>query len=102
MFRKQFTFAEFKDQFIDHPDGYMPVYSSFKEDHYSNKLPVLEIDMICEWRLTDNKVLFVRVGFESEEEFDQIIEYLRHTAYLLNKAILKNINRLNFVDIKMD
>src|SRR5689334_23000379 len=98
MKRQAFDFASFKKNFIEQPDGYFPVYSSLDEDENGKSLRVLQMDMICEWRMTDSKVRFIEVFFDTEEEFNQLVEYLKETARLLNKAILIRISQLNYSD----
>lgn len=93
MKREDISFTTFKENFIKQPDGFFPVYSAIKEndDGYQS---VVEMDMICEWRLTDGKVRFIEVPFSSDEEYEEIKGYLKVTADLLNKAILENIDGL--------
>lgn len=100
MRREHITFAEFKDNFIDHPDGYFSVYSAFAERHDDGSpLRRIDLDMICEWRLSDAKVKLLSVEFSTEDEFDQIVEYLTLTADMLRAAIVKRIEELDFADV---
>jgi len=97
MSRKHYTFAEFKKFIVPYADGgYYPVYSALAEDDNSNKLRTIQLDMICEWRLPDGKVIFAEVDFETEDELNQILDYLRLSAEFLNKDILKRINKISF------
>ena len=70
MERQEIDFATFKENFIQKPDGYFPVYSFLNDGEY---LKVVKMDMICEWRLTDGKVKFIEVPFETEEQFNEIV-----------------------------
>jgi len=100
MRRDTIEFDDFEKHFIQNPDGYFPVYSAFEEDDNSNHLKVVEMDMICEWRLSDSKVKFVRVPFETEEQFRKIVAYLRETSNLLHTAINKRLDDLEGEDYK--
>ena len=94
MRRDYVPFDVFKENFIDHPDGFFPVYSSLEEnddeddDREYNK--VVELDMICEWRLPDAKIKFIAVPFETDEQFNEIMAYLHVTAGLIHEAITKH------------
>lgn len=101
MLRKEYDFAEFKEHFINQPDGYFPVYSEFREDQDGNYVKILKIDLICEWRLSDGKILFIQVPFETKEQFNEIIEYLKIAANILNKKIMKRIDELLFPDVNV-
>ena len=89
-------FDAFDEHFIQSPDGYMPVYAQFEEDDDGECQKVVLLDMICEWRLHDGKVKFIEVPFETEEQFNAIIEYLKVAAKLLFDAISENIETLYF------
>lgn len=98
MRRQRIEFDEFKENFITKPDGYFPVCSEFAENDYSENLRVVQMDMICEWRLPDGKIIFVEVPFETEEQLNEIKEYLKVAAGLLNKAILEKIDKLSYAE----
>jgi hypothetical protein len=98
MRRDEIDFDTFKKNFIDQPDGYFPVYAAFKENDDGDLEKVVQIDMICEWRLTDGKVQFFEVPFETEEQFNQIMGYLGVAADLLNKAVLGHFAKLKLVE----
>lgn len=100
MRRDTISFEDFKKHFIDQPDGYFSVYAGFEEDDESENLRILNLDMICEWRLTDGKVKFVSVPFETEEQFNRIIAYLKVTAAMLNEAILKRVGELDYASTR--
>lgn len=95
---QEISFEEFKENFIKQPDGFFPVYSAFEESDNGELLRILNLDMICEWRLTDGKVKFLSVPFETEEQFNEIVAYLKVTAELLNKAILKRVDELSYAE----
>ncbi len=101
--RDTLTFEEFDEHFIQSPDGLFPVYSGLEEDDDGEYLKVMQVDMICEWRmsefsitnlLTDDKVKFIAVPFETKEQFDKIMEYLKVAADLLNQAILERLSKI--------
>ncbi len=97
MQRQKVLFREFRKQFYDNPNGgYYPVHSCIGEGEDGKAKKTLCIDLICEWRLADGKVLFIEVPFDSEEEFMAIIEYLDGAHIFLTMAIVNNINRLRF------
>ncbi len=100
MRRDRIDFDTFKTNFIDQPDGYFSVCASFNEDYHGECLRALQLDMICEWRMTDGKVKFVEVPFDTEEQFNALVAYLRVTADLLNKAIVGGIDELKYADTK--
>ncbi len=99
---QEISFEDFEENFIKQPDGYFPVYSCFDEDDDGENIRVVKLDMICEWRLSDEKVKFLAVPFETEEQFDKIIVYLKVTAELLNKAILSKIDQMKFAETKAE
>jgi hypothetical protein len=95
--RQIITFDEFKKHFIEQPDGYLTVWAGFDENGIDGTpIRVVQLDMICQWRLTDGKVKFLAVPFETEEQLREIKVYLRVTTALLAKAIQKNISGLSF------
>ncbi len=100
MKRERIDFATFKEYYINHPNGYFPVYSSFDEDYEGDALRLMDMDMICEWRLDDGKVRFIEVPFDTEEEFKELVGYLHVTASLLNKAIVERIGELDYATTK--
>lgn len=88
-------FPTFRENFINHAKGgFYPVHSSIATDEDENRLKFVKMDMICEWRLTDAKVKFIEVGYETDEEFNEIVQYLKDCAGHLNTAILENIDTL--------
>lgn len=89
MRRKRIDFDVFKTEFIDNPDGYFSVWSGLAEDDR-----VVEMDMICEYRLADGKVIFVEVPFNSQEELEEIKAYLRTTTKMLCDSILRGVENL--------
>lgn len=94
MKRDRIDFETFKTNFIEKPDGYFSVYSCLDEDYEGDKLRVFKLDMICEWRMDDGKVKFVEVPFDTEDQFNQIVAYLRVTAGMLNTAIVERLDEL--------
>ncbi len=88
------SFQDFEEHYINKPDGYFPVYAYFDECSESGYRKVVKLDMICEWRLHDGKVRFLQVPFDTKDEFEQIIGYLRETERLLSKAIDERIDEL--------
>lgn len=98
MRREQIDFETFKENFINQPDGFFPVCSEFEESNNGELLRILNLDMICEWRLPDGKIKFLAVPFETEEQFDEITAYLKVAAELLNAAILERIDELKYAE----
>lgn len=96
MQRQQMTFADFQRQFIERPDGYFPVHTSLDEDNNGDQQKILCIDLICEWRLTDGKVLFLSVSFDTQAQFEEIRAYLVTAADLLQQAIRRNVGSLQY------
>jgi hypothetical protein len=88
-------FQTFKKNFIDKPYGFFPVHSRLETKH-GEPTNVMLIDMICEWRLVDGKLKFLRVPFSNQEEFDQIVKYLKAAAELLHGAVIENISDLYY------
>jgi hypothetical protein len=86
-------FKTFREEYMSNAEGgYYSVYSVIKEDDFGNK--VVKMDMICNWRLTDGKVKFIAVPFETKEELNEITTYLRLCAGYLNTSILEQIDEL--------
>jgi hypothetical protein len=99
MHRDSIDFDTFRDNYIAHAEGgFYPVYSKFEESHNGNNLRVVQMDMICEWRLDDGKIRFIEVPFDTEDQFNQIVAYLKACAGYLNAAILERIDELKFAD----
>lgn len=98
--RKTIEFDEFKKHFIDHPDGFFSVYSALDQDEDENFLKIVNLDFICEWRMCDKPPMFYSVVFNTEDEFNQIVAYLKITTDLLNKSILNSIDEMKFSDVK--
>ena len=96
---KSISFTEFKNNFINQPDGFMPVYAYFHENNDGVLEKTVKIDMICEWRITDGKFNFLSVSFNNENELNEIKEYLKVCANILSKKIIKNAESLKFEDV---
>ena len=89
------SFEDFKENYIAHADGgYYPVYAWFDEDDESNNLKVVQMDMICQWRLGDGKIRFLEVPFETKEELNEIIAYLKACLQYLHNDISEKIGEL--------
>jgi hypothetical protein len=88
-------FPTFREKFINHAKGgFYPVHSSIATDELDRPLKVVQMDMICEWRLADGKVRFVEVPYETDDEFNAIVQYLKDCAGHLNATILERIDKL--------
>lgn len=70
MQRKTLTIRQLQDC------GYTPVYFFRDENEDGNQLDAICIDMVCEWRLTDGKVLFAEVPFTNAQELQEIKEWI--------------------------
>lgn len=90
------SYSDFKKHFIDNPDGFMPVYAYFGESHEGETLKTVRIDFICEWRLTDGKVKFLEVPFDTKVELEQIREYLKVCAKMLHDKICDKADKLEY------
>jgi hypothetical protein len=83
-------------------NSWMPVYSAFAESNQGVLLRTLEVDLICEWRLPDGKVRFVKVKFETEAEFQTLVESLKKGADNLHQEIHQRISKLRFADTEKE
>jgi hypothetical protein len=100
MIRQTIGFAEFEENFIKSSEGgYYPVHAAYAEDNDSNLLQIIELDMICEWRLDDGKVKFLSIPFDNDWQLAKIHAYLELCVDLLSTAIKKNFNKLKVVHI---
>lgn len=86
MKRETIDFDSFKQHFIEAQWGYFPVCSAITENEKS-----VEIDLICEWRLSDGKIKFVVVPFETKDQLAQIVAWLFSGAEILKKEIDRHI-----------
>lgn len=96
MHRTSLTFEKFKINYIDNMFGYLPVYSFLGEDNFGRPLKIIKIDLICEWRVHDGKVMFLQVSFDNQQEFDQILKWLKDGADYLNSEITRRLNDLKY------
>ena len=97
MVRTSIPYAVFKNSWIDPKDGgYFPVCCGLKEDDDGNHLKVLEIDLICRWRLTDGKVQIIEVPFETEEELATLKGYVMHRGQSLADEIWAEADELSY------
>jgi len=99
MRRETISFVDFKTHFIDDPspDAYVPVEYFFEEDEETGEeLRILKIDLICHWRLHDGKVRFYSVPFETLEEFNELVEYLRLINDSFHTHLREEIDKLQF------
>lgn len=94
--RETISFNAFKQAFIDGSGSWFVAYASLAEADNSGQLQGLELDLFCEWGLPDNKVKFVEVLFENEQEFKELMIYLRQDADYLRSALMHNIDRLKY------
>lgn len=100
--RQCINLTDFKANFMDESNfvngymGYYPVYVGFKEDEDGNNLRVLHIDLICEWRISDGKIKLLEVPFDTPEQLEEIVVYLRKMAKLLSETIIENVDKLNY------
>jgi hypothetical protein len=97
MQRTEYRFDQFHKHFIRHADaGYMPVSISLRcvEGEWKK---VVTMDMICEWWPADGNVIFVDVVFDTQEEYQQILDYVAKCADILRDRILYTVNRLSKV-----
>ncbi len=82
MKRSRFTFQMFQQVFFGVEGGYRPIYVQFTTGNEPGDPPptALQIDMVCEWRISDGKVMLLEVEFESKQELEAIKEYLLKKA----------------------
>lgn len=67
-----------------HPEGgYFTVWAELDED---DPLKV-NLDLICEWRLVDGKLLFLQVTCSSEDEVRGVLGHVKAEADMLAQAI---------------
>ena len=67
------------------------MYSSITENDHGDYEKSVDIDMICEWRLTDGKFKFLVVSFETKEQLDQISNWLLKAAEALKDEIIRHV-----------
>lgn len=102
-YRENLTFAAFKHHYGDNYAGYLPVCFHLAESHEGEFLKVAVIDTICEWRLHDGKIKFLRVSFESRGELEEIRRWVREGADRLVSNIRENADKiLGLEDLKFD
>lgn len=100
--RQYINLTDFKANYMDESNfvngymGYFPVYVGFKEDNDGNNLRALHIDLICEWRLPDCKIKLLEVPFDTPEQLEDIVVYLRKMAKLLSTTIIERVDKLNY------
>ncbi len=65
--------------------------AGLQTDDDGKYLSVMEIDMICDW---PTELKLIEVPFDGNQEFSEIVRYLRVAADLLHQKILKRIGEL--------
>lgn len=92
MRREVIEFEKFKENFIDSPWGYYPVYASITENDEGGYEKSVELDMICHWRLCDGKVAFITVPCKNTEQFDAVANWVKAGADALKNEIIKEVD----------
>lgn len=99
MLRESISFADFKEHFIDNPepDLYVPVEHFFEEDEETgDDLRIMNVDLICHWRLHDAKVKFYSIPFDTEEQFNELLEYFLLINDRFRDHLREQIDALTF------
>lgn len=71
------TFDNFKTEYIDDLEGYLPTYISADEEFKSKHLMRIDIEMIAPFRMTDGPSRFFRIVTidVNKEQYEQIKKY---------------------------
>lgn len=97
--RKTISFADFQINFMGIVNGYgwLPLDYTLQEDGYTGEhQKVLNLDMVCHWRISGGKFILVSVTFENEAEFNELIDYCKKAVSVLQAKLLEDIENLKF------
>lgn len=72
------TFEEFKENFMEHFDGFIPTYAVADEEFFEDGLISINIEMIAPWRMTDGPSKFFKVFTidVNKAQFKEIKDYM--------------------------
>lgn len=86
------TFDEFKTEYIDNLDGYLPTYISADEEHKSSLMRI-NVEMIAPCRMTDGPARFFRVITidVTKEQYDQIRQYAINAGNRWQSDLMSNV-----------
>lgn len=94
MQRTRMTFAQFDEQFIVKGGLFLPIHSKLATNCNGERVKIFEIDLIREWHDSD-KLRSVAVEFDTQEQYDRMVVYLKLSADLLRQSLLSNIDTLD-------
>lgn len=84
MNRQELSIADLKNNI---KYDWRAVCAAFDEDDNGEGIDVVLVDLICEWRLPDGGVKFVKVPFNSPEELAEIKAVLQASVATFTKVL---------------
>jgi hypothetical protein len=91
MTRQTITIQDLKDNI---KYEWRPVCAEFDEDEEGNNQQIVKVDLICEWRMPDRKILFVEIPYETDEELKEIVAALQGSIEPFAKALAEKFGKL--------
>jgi hypothetical protein len=76
------NFDEFKKEYIDNLEGYLPTYIGADEEFNRNGFMRLDVEMIAPSRMTDGPSRFFRVisVIVNKDQYNQMIQYAENAG----------------------
>jgi hypothetical protein len=94
MDRQRLTFNEFMRDYQSRPTAFLAVNAKLATDEHDRPRKVLQMDIICTHKLAANTVRFVEVPFDTKEQYDDLIAYLKWAAETARDWFLDDIESL--------
>lgn len=67
--------------------GYLPVSVCMKDGGAA-----VRVDMICQWRLRDGKILFLEIPFDNKTELEAVLDVVQAGIEALATAIRREVD----------
>lgn len=87
------TFDEFKKEYIDNLNGYLPTYFTVDEEFNKLDLVRMEVEMIAPFRMTDGPSRFFRViAIEvNKDQYEQMKTYAENAGNVWRKDLTTRV-----------
>lgn len=91
--RFDMTFDEFKTEYIDNLNGYLPTYFTVDEEFNKPELVRVEVEMIAPFRMTDGPSRFFRViaVVVNKEQYEQMKLYAENAGNVWKQELTTRI-----------
>jgi hypothetical protein len=93
--RFSMTFNEFKSEYMENLEGYLPTYIGANEEFNDKGFILLNIEMIFPLRMMDGPSRFFRVisVIVNKDQYGQMIEYVKNAGERWKSDLLDNITK---------